>query len=57
MGLDRVRRWTALGSAGAVGEFLHPYQEAGVSEFLLMALASRPLEQIERLAGVVAELR
>lgn len=57
MGLERVRRWTALGSAGPVAEFLHPYQEAGVSEFLLMALARRPLEQIERLAEVVAALR
>jgi alkanesulfonate monooxygenase SsuD/methylene tetrahydromethanopterin reductase-like flavin-dependent oxidoreductase (luciferase family) len=57
MGLERVERWTPVGSAGAVAEFLEPYTRIGVSEILLLPLGSRPLEQIERLADVVGAIR
>jgi alkanesulfonate monooxygenase SsuD/methylene tetrahydromethanopterin reductase-like flavin-dependent oxidoreductase (luciferase family) len=56
MALDRVERWTACGSAGAVTEFLEPYTRIGVSEILLLPLGSRPLEQIERLAEVTGAI-
>ena len=57
LGLDRVERWTALGEADRVAEVLGRYIAAGVSEILLLPLGARPLEQIERLAAVVASLR
>jgi alkanesulfonate monooxygenase SsuD/methylene tetrahydromethanopterin reductase-like flavin-dependent oxidoreductase (luciferase family) len=57
MELSRIERWTALGGAQATSEFLDAYRTAGVEEFLLMPLGGRPLEQIERLAAVVAQLR
>jgi hypothetical protein len=50
MAFERVERWTALGSAEQVAEFLEPYTRIGVSEILLLPLGARPLEQIERLA-------
>jgi alkanesulfonate monooxygenase SsuD/methylene tetrahydromethanopterin reductase-like flavin-dependent oxidoreductase (luciferase family) len=52
MALDRVERWSALGSADAVAEFLDPYTRIGVAEILLLPLGARPLEQIERLAEI-----
>lgn len=54
MTLDRVERWTALGSAEAVADFVEPYTRVGVSEILLLPLGSRQLEQVERLAEAVA---
>jgi alkanesulfonate monooxygenase SsuD/methylene tetrahydromethanopterin reductase-like flavin-dependent oxidoreductase (luciferase family) len=57
MGLDRVERWTALGGVNEVAEFLAGYEAVGVDEFVLMPLADRNLEQFERLAEVVAQLR
>jgi alkanesulfonate monooxygenase SsuD/methylene tetrahydromethanopterin reductase-like flavin-dependent oxidoreductase (luciferase family) len=56
MGLEPVERWTALGSVGAVTEFLEPYTQIGVSEILLLPLGARPLEQIERLAEVTTAI-
>jgi alkanesulfonate monooxygenase SsuD/methylene tetrahydromethanopterin reductase-like flavin-dependent oxidoreductase (luciferase family) len=57
MGLERVERWTPVGSVGAVAEFLEPYTRIGVSEILLLPLGSRPLEQIERMADVIGAIR
>jgi alkanesulfonate monooxygenase SsuD/methylene tetrahydromethanopterin reductase-like flavin-dependent oxidoreductase (luciferase family) len=57
LGLDRVERWTALGEADRVAEFLERYIAAGVREVLLLPLGARPLEQTERLATVVGALR
>lgn len=56
MALDRVARWTAVGSAQAVAEFLEPYTRIGVSEILLLPLGARPLEQIERLADATSRI-
>jgi alkanesulfonate monooxygenase SsuD/methylene tetrahydromethanopterin reductase-like flavin-dependent oxidoreductase (luciferase family) len=56
LGLDKVERWTAFGSADQVAEFLEPYTEVGVGEILLLPLGSRPLEQIERLADAAGRL-
>lgn len=50
MALERVERWTAVGSAETVAAFLEPYTQVGVGEILLLPLGARPLEQIERLA-------
>jgi alkanesulfonate monooxygenase SsuD/methylene tetrahydromethanopterin reductase-like flavin-dependent oxidoreductase (luciferase family) len=57
MGLERVERWTPVGSPGTVAEFLEPYTRIGVSEILLLPLGSRPLEQIERMADVIGAIR
>jgi len=57
MALDRVERWTALGSAAAVAEFLEPYIAIGVTEILLLPLGSHPLEQIELLADATSRIR
>ena len=56
MALERVERWTALGSADAVAEFLERYAGVGVNEILLLPLGARPLEQIERLAEVTGRI-
>ncbi|MGH2835620.1 MAG: LLM class flavin-dependent oxidoreductase, partial [Solirubrobacteraceae bacterium] len=56
MALDRVERWSALGSADAVAGFLEPYTRVGVSEILLLPLGARPLEQIERLADASSRI-
>jgi alkanesulfonate monooxygenase SsuD/methylene tetrahydromethanopterin reductase-like flavin-dependent oxidoreductase (luciferase family) len=56
MPLDRVERWTALGSSAQVADFLEPYTRAGVSEVLLLPLGSRPLEQIQRLAETAGRI-
>jgi alkanesulfonate monooxygenase SsuD/methylene tetrahydromethanopterin reductase-like flavin-dependent oxidoreductase (luciferase family) len=56
LALERVERWTALGSEAAVAEFLAPYREVGVQEFVFMPLGPEPLEQYERLAEVRARL-
>jgi alkanesulfonate monooxygenase SsuD/methylene tetrahydromethanopterin reductase-like flavin-dependent oxidoreductase (luciferase family) len=56
MALERVERWTALGSAEQVAEFLEPYTRIGVSEILLLPLGARPLEQIERLADATRRI-
>lgn len=56
MALERVERWTAIGGADQVAEFLDRYVQIGVSEILLMPLGSRPLEQIERLADAVSRI-
>ena len=57
MPLERVERWTAIGSEEAVAEFLEPYTQIGVSEILLLPLGARPLEQVERLADVSRRIR
>lgn len=57
IGLEQVERWTALGGVDDVAEFLARYEAVGVDEFVLMPLADRNLEQFERLAEVVAQLR
>lgn len=51
MALERVERWTAIGSAERVADFLEPYTRL-VTEILLLPLGSHPLEQIERLTDV-----
>jgi alkanesulfonate monooxygenase SsuD/methylene tetrahydromethanopterin reductase-like flavin-dependent oxidoreductase (luciferase family) len=56
MELDRVARWTALGSSEQVAEFLERYVQVGVSEILLLPMGERRLEQIERLAESVARI-
>jgi alkanesulfonate monooxygenase SsuD/methylene tetrahydromethanopterin reductase-like flavin-dependent oxidoreductase (luciferase family) len=55
--LERVERWTALGSVDAVAHLLEAYTRIGVSEILLLPLGSRPLVQIERLAEVTRAIR
>jgi probable F420-dependent oxidoreductase len=56
MGLDRVARWTLLDSIDGAVEQLEAYRQAGVQEFLLMALGHEPLNQYERLAEVRSRL-
>jgi len=56
MPLERVERWTALGEADRVAEFLDRYARIGVAEILLLPLGSRPLEQVERLADAVSRI-
>ncbi|HET8977123.1 MAG TPA: LLM class flavin-dependent oxidoreductase [Solirubrobacteraceae bacterium] len=56
MGLETVERWTLLDSIDGAVEQLDAYRQAGVQEFLLMALGRRPLAQYERLAEVRARL-
>jgi alkanesulfonate monooxygenase SsuD/methylene tetrahydromethanopterin reductase-like flavin-dependent oxidoreductase (luciferase family) len=56
LALERLERWTALGAPETVARFLDGYLAAGVSEFVLMPLGSRPLEQIEHLAAVRASV-
>jgi alkanesulfonate monooxygenase SsuD/methylene tetrahydromethanopterin reductase-like flavin-dependent oxidoreductase (luciferase family) len=55
--LDVVQRWSALGSAEQVAEYLQAYVAVGVRELVLMPLAREPLRQYERLAEVSAHLR
>jgi alkanesulfonate monooxygenase SsuD/methylene tetrahydromethanopterin reductase-like flavin-dependent oxidoreductase (luciferase family) len=52
MGLDKIERWTLLDSVDGAVEQLEAYSEAGVEEFLFMALGREPLTQYERLAEV-----
>jgi hypothetical protein len=52
MGLDALERWTVLDSIDGAVEQLEAYSQAGVQEFLLMALGREPLTQYERLADV-----
>ncbi|MGH2857382.1 MAG: LLM class flavin-dependent oxidoreductase [Solirubrobacteraceae bacterium] len=52
MGLDAISRWTLLDGVEGAAEQLDTYRQAGVHEFLLMALGSDPLGQYERLAQV-----
>ena len=56
MPLDVVQRWSALGSAEQVAEYLQAYVAVGVRELVLMPLAREPLRQYERLAEVSAHL-
>jgi alkanesulfonate monooxygenase SsuD/methylene tetrahydromethanopterin reductase-like flavin-dependent oxidoreductase (luciferase family) len=56
MPLEVVERWTALGSAAHVTDYLQAYVAAGVAELVLMPLAREPLRQYERLAEVSATL-
>lgn len=50
--LERVERWTALGSAETIAEFLAPYLDVGIEEFVFMPLGGGTLEQYERLAEI-----
>jgi len=52
LALERVERWTALGSAETIAGFLAPYLDVGVEEFVFMPLGGGTLEQYERLASV-----
>jgi probable F420-dependent oxidoreductase len=52
MGLDKIERWTLLDSVDGAVEQLEAYSQAGVEEFLFMALGREPLAQYERLAEV-----
>jgi alkanesulfonate monooxygenase SsuD/methylene tetrahydromethanopterin reductase-like flavin-dependent oxidoreductase (luciferase family) len=56
MPLEVVERWSALGTAEQVAEYLHTYVAAGVRELVLMPLAREPVRQYERLAEVSARL-
>lgn len=55
--LHVVERWAALGSRDRVAEELQGYIDAGVKEFVLMALGGDQLLQYERLAEVCSALR
>jgi probable F420-dependent oxidoreductase len=57
MGLDAIERWTLLTGIDGAVEQLEAYRQAGVSEFLLMALGREPLTQYERLAEVRQRFR
>jgi probable F420-dependent oxidoreductase len=52
MGLDKIEHWTLLDSVDGAVEQLEAYSQAGVDEFLFMALGREPLTQYERLAEV-----
>ncbi|HTU95285.1 MAG TPA: LLM class flavin-dependent oxidoreductase [Solirubrobacteraceae bacterium] len=52
MGLEKIEHWTLLDSVDGAVEQLEAYSEAGVEEFLFMALGREPLTQYERLAEV-----
>jgi probable F420-dependent oxidoreductase len=52
MGLDKIEHWTLLDSVDGAVEQLEAYSQAGVEEFLFMALGREPLAQYERLAEV-----
>ncbi|HEU4974425.1 MAG TPA: LLM class flavin-dependent oxidoreductase [Baekduia sp.] len=54
--LDRVERWTALGSADEVAEQLQAHLDAGVDELVLMPYGGDALAQYERLADVGSRL-
>jgi probable F420-dependent oxidoreductase len=52
MGLEKIEHWTLLDSVDGAVEQLEAYSDAGVQEFLFMALGREPLRQYERLAEV-----
>lgn len=52
MGLDKIERWSLIDNVDGAVEQLEAYRQAGVQEFLLMALGRAPLIQYERLAEV-----
>jgi probable F420-dependent oxidoreductase len=52
MGLDKIEHWTLLDSVDGAVEQLEAYSQAGVEEFVFMALGREPLTQYERLAEV-----
>lgn len=52
MGLEKIERWSLIDNVDGAVEQLEAYRQAGVQEFLLMALSSAPLTQYERLAEV-----
>jgi alkanesulfonate monooxygenase SsuD/methylene tetrahydromethanopterin reductase-like flavin-dependent oxidoreductase (luciferase family) len=52
MGLEKIERWSLIDNVDGAAEQLEAYSEAGVQEFLLMALGRAPLTQYERLAEV-----
>lgn len=52
MGLEKIEHWTLLDSVDGAVEQLSAYSEAGVEEFVFMALGREPLTQYERLAEV-----
>jgi alkanesulfonate monooxygenase SsuD/methylene tetrahydromethanopterin reductase-like flavin-dependent oxidoreductase (luciferase family) len=52
MPFERVARWALVGPAGAIAERLAAYRDAGVDGFCLSPASPRPLEQVERIAGL-----
>lgn len=52
MGLERVERWTAFGSAGRVAEFVEGLIGGGCEEVIFTLMSDEPLTQIDRLAEV-----
>jgi alkanesulfonate monooxygenase SsuD/methylene tetrahydromethanopterin reductase-like flavin-dependent oxidoreductase (luciferase family) len=52
MGLEKIEHWSLLDSVDGAVERLEAYRDAGVQEFLFMALGREPLRQYERLAEV-----
>jgi probable F420-dependent oxidoreductase len=52
MGLEKIEHWTLLDNVDGAVEQLEAYSQAGVQEFLFMALGRAPLTQYERLAEV-----
>lgn len=56
MALERVRRWTGLGAAQEIAEFIDRYVEVGVQEFVLMPLGPDQLSQLEGLADVLGRI-
>ena len=52
MGLEKIEHWTLLDNVDGAVEQLSAYSEAGVEEFVFMALGREPLTQYERLAEV-----
>ncbi len=57
MGLEKIEHWTLLDSVEGAVEQLEAYSQAGVQEFLFMALGREPLTQYERLAEVRERLQ
>jgi probable F420-dependent oxidoreductase len=57
MGLEKIEHWTLLDSVEGAVEQLEAYSQAGVQEFLFMALGRAPLTQYERLAEVRRRLQ
>jgi len=56
MPYERVSRWTLVGSAAEVTDLLAAYVAAGVQGFCLSAAHPHPIEQIDALAEIRAQL-
>jgi alkanesulfonate monooxygenase SsuD/methylene tetrahydromethanopterin reductase-like flavin-dependent oxidoreductase (luciferase family) len=54
MPFERVARWALIGPVDAIAERMAEYRAAGVDGFCLSPASPRPLEQVQRIAGLNA---